>query len=200
MWIVQSSFEIIGPSWFYSWKYKPSQLRCHTFKQEFSALIKILHLFDAQFVEHKFVILTDHTPLLNFMQQTLDSQKLRRWQEFCIRFDYTMEGTAGKNSYCVDALSRTYNYQGVSSTEDDSILDIVDSNIIRPLQEIISKHIKLSDYLATFASTWDNSCYYMPSSRSFKCTHVQYDYNNWRGQANTGRPYKSCLHLAKKDI
>ena len=69
----QGTLDAIRPSCFHSWKFNPAQLRYTTFQNELLAIIDNLHLFDAQLRRHQFAILTDHKPLLTFMQQTPDS-------------------------------------------------------------------------------------------------------------------------------
>ena len=66
--IGQGNLDAIRPSCFYSRKFNPPQLRYSTFQKELLAVIDSLHFFEAQLRGHQFVILTDHKPLLIFMQ------------------------------------------------------------------------------------------------------------------------------------
>ena len=134
------------------------------------------------------------------MQQTLDSQKLRRYQDFLVTFDCTIEHTAGKDNHIADALSRIYTYLGVSTTEDDLIPHSVDSTTIRPLQQINSNHINLSDHSTTSSPTSNHQYHNMPPCRGINFTHVDCDFNKCRGRAETAGHYHSCLYLYEENM
>ena len=78
LWMGQGTLDAIRPSCFHSQKFNPAQLRYSTYQKELLTIIDSLHYFEAQVRGHKFVIVTDHKPLLTFRQRTPDSQKLRR--------------------------------------------------------------------------------------------------------------------------
>ena len=60
------------------------------FQQEFLAIIYSAHFFQAESRRHKFVILHNYKLLLTFIQQTSDSQNLKRWLDFHKTFDCTV--------------------------------------------------------------------------------------------------------------
>ena len=68
-------------------------------------------------------------------------------------------------------------YPGVSTTEDDRIPHSIDSATIRPLQEITSNHINLSDYSTTFSPTSNHPYHNIPSCRAINFTHVDCNFN-----------------------
>ena len=134
------------------------------------------------------------------MYRTPDSQKLRRWHDFLMTFAYTIEHTGGKDNHIADALSRMHRYPGVSTTEDDLIPHGVDSTTIRPLPEINSNHIYLSDHSTTSSATSNHLHNNMPSRRAINFTHVNCDFNKCRGRAeNTGHQH-SCPCLDEEDM
>ena len=76
LWIGQGTLDTIRPACFHSRRSSLAQLRSPTFQKELWAIIDSQHCFEAQLRGYQFVILTDHKPLLTFMQQTLGSQML----------------------------------------------------------------------------------------------------------------------------
>ena len=134
------------------------------------------------------------------MQRTLDSQKLRRWQDFLITFDCSIEHTARKDNHIADALSRIYKYPGISTTEDDLIPHNIDFTTIRPLQEITSNHINLSDHSTTSSPTSNLPYHNMPPCGAINFTHVDCDFNKYRGRAEIVRQHHSCPYLDKEDM
>ena len=199
-WIGQATLDAITPSCFHSRKFNPAQLRYLTFQKELLAIIVSLHFFEAQLRGHQFVILTDHKPLLTFMQRTPDSQKLRRWQDFLKTFDCTIELTAGKDNHIVDAFSRIHKYTGIPTTEDDLIPHSDDSTTIRPLHVITSNHINLSDHSTTSSPTSNQLCHNMPSRGAINFTHVNCHFNKCRGRAEIAGHHHSCPYLDEEDM
>ena len=156
--------------------------------------------------KHKFVILTDYKPLLAFIQLKTDSQKLRRWQDFLMTFNYTIEHIAGKDNHIADTLSRMHKYLGISATEDDLIPHSVDSTTGKPLQEITTNHINLSDHSTTSSPTPNHSYHNMPSRGAINFNDVNCDFHKCRGRAETARHHHSCpypdeehMELTSKD-
>ena len=199
-WIGQGTLDAIRPSCFYSQKFKPAQLRYPTFQKELVPIIHSLYVFEVQLSGHQFVILTDHKPLLTFTQRTPDSQKLRRWQDFLMTFDCNIEHTAGKDNHIADALSRMHKYPGVTTTKDDLIPHSVDSTTIRPLQEITSNQINLSDHSTIYSPTSNHPYHNMPPGGAINFTHVDCDYNNCRGRAEIAGPHRSCPYLDEENM
>ena len=95
------------PFCFYSWKFNPAQLRYSTLQKELLAIINGLYFFEAQLRAYKFMIMTDHKPLLTFIERTTDSRKVRRQQVVRITFESTMEHTARKDNH-IKTLSPEY--------------------------------------------------------------------------------------------
>ena len=134
------------------------------------------------------------------MQRTLDSQKLRRWQDFLITFDCSIEHTARKDNHIVDALSTMHKYPSGSTTKDNLIPYIMDSTSIRPLHEITSNRINLTDHSTTSSPMSDHPCHNMPPRGEINFTHIACDFNKCRGRAETTRHYNSCPYLYEDDI
>ena len=132
-WMGQCTLDAIRPSCFHSWKFNTAQLRYLTFQNDLLTIIDSLYFFEAHLRVHEFVILTEHKPLLTIMQRTLDIQKLRRWQDFLMTFNCTIEHTTGKDNYIADTLSRMHKYPSVSTTEDHLLPHSVDTTTTRPL-------------------------------------------------------------------
>ena len=79
-------------------------------------------------------------------------------------FDSSIKHTAEKDNYIADALSRMNKYPHVSTTEDDFIPHSVDSTTAKPLQEIPSNYINLSDHCIISCPT-SNHLYHSTPSR-----------------------------------
>ena len=179
---------------------QPYTAQIHNFSKRIVSYYRKPTLFEAPLRAYKFVILTDHKPLLTFMQRTPDSQKLRRWQDLLMTFDCTTKHTARKDYHITDALSRMHKYAGVSNTKDNLIPYVVDSTSIRPLQEITSKHMKLSDYSTISSPTLNHPDHNMPSCGDIKSIHVDCDLNNCRGRAGAARHHHSSPYLNEADM
>ena len=134
------------------------------------------------------------------MQRIPDSQKLRRWQDFLMSFDCIIEHTAGKDNHIADTLSRMHKYSGIFITEDNFIPYSVDSTSIRPLQEINSNYINLSDHSTTSPSTSNHQCHNIPPHAAINFTHVECDFHKCRGTAETARHNHSCLYRDEEDM
>ena len=175
-WIGQGTLDAIRPSCFHSLKLNPGQLRYPIFLKAMLAIIDSLHFFEAQLRGYQFVILTDHKLLLTFMQRTQNSKKVKRWQDYLMTFDGTIEYTAGKDNHIADALSRMHKYPSISATEDDLIPQSIDSTTIKPLQEITSNHINLSDHSTTSSPTLNYPYHILQSCGAINFTHVDCDF------------------------
>ena len=115
-------------------------------------------------------------------------------------FVYTIEHIAGKDNHIADTLSRVHKYPGVSSIEDDLIPYSVDSTTIRPLPEITSNHINLSNHSTTSSPTSNNSYQNMPSRGSINFNHVDCDFNKGRGRAEIAVHHHCCPYLDQEDM
>ena len=129
-----------------------------------------------------------------------NSQKLRRWQDCPMTCDCTIKDTSGKDNHIADTLSRMQKYPGISTTKDDLIPYSVHSITIKPLQEIPSNHINLSDPSTTSSPTSNQPYTEMPPCRAINFTHVACAFNKCRGRAETTGHYNSCPYLAEDDM
>ena len=188
------------PACFDTRKFNPTHLRYPTFQKEFWAILDSLHFFEVQSRGHQFVILTVHKPLLTFMQRIPGSQNLRRWQDFVMTFDCSIEHNVGKNNHIADSLCRMHKCPSVSTSEDDLIPHSVDSTTNRPLQEITSNYINLSDHSATSSPTSNKPHYKMPPRGGIDFTHVDCDFNRHRGRAEIDGRHHSYPHLDEEDM
>jgi len=68
-WIRQGELGSIRPCRFHSQKFCPAQLKYPTYQKELLAIVDSLKFFEVQLRDHKFTVLTDHQPLLSFLQQ-----------------------------------------------------------------------------------------------------------------------------------
>ena len=115
-------------------------------------------------------------------------------------FDCTIEHTAGKENDIADSLSRMHKDPGISTTKDDLIPYSVDCTTIRPLQDITSYHINLSDHSATPSPTSNHPSHNMSSHRAINFNHVDCNFNNCSGRAETAGHNHSCLYLDEEDM
>jgi len=77
-WIGQGELASIRLCQFRCRKLSPVQLKYPTYQKELLAMVDSLKFFKAQLWDHKFTVLTDHQPLLSFLQPQQTSQKLAR--------------------------------------------------------------------------------------------------------------------------
>ena len=114
--------------------------------------------------------------------------------------DYTIEHTVGKDNYIADALSRMHKYTGLSTTKDNLIPHSVNSTTIKPLQEITTHHINLSDHSTTSSPTSNHLYHNMPSHGAINCNHVNCDFNKCRGRAKIAARHHSCPYLDEENM
>ena len=67
-WVGQGELGSIRPCWFHSPKFNPAQLKYPTYEKKLGAIIDSPKFFAAQLWDHKFMVLTDHQPLLSFLR------------------------------------------------------------------------------------------------------------------------------------
>jgi len=125
-WIGQGELGSIRPCQFHSWKFSPAQLKYPTYQKELLTIVDSLKFFEAQIQDHKFTVLTDHSPLLSPLRPRQTSQKLARWQAYMREFDLVIEHTAGKENLLADASSRKHKYALDPSKEQDFIPQSID--------------------------------------------------------------------------
>ena len=111
-----------------------------------------------------------------------------------------MEHNARKDNHIAGAQSRMHKYPAVFTTEDELIPYSVNSTTIRPLQEITSNHINLSDSSTTSSPTSNYASYNMPSCGAINFNHVDCDFNKCRGRAEIAGHYHSCPNLDEEDM
>jgi len=75
-WIGQGELGSIRPCRFHSRKFSPAQPKYPTYQKELFTIVDSLKFIEAQLGDHKFTVLTDHQPLLSFLQPRQTSQKL----------------------------------------------------------------------------------------------------------------------------
>ena len=93
-----------------------------------------------------------------------------------------------------------HKYAGISTTEDDLISYSVDTTTIRPLQEMTSKHINLSNDSTTSSPTSNHPYHNMLSCRAINFNHVDSDFNKCRGTAEIAGHHYSCLYLDVEEM
>ena len=111
-----------------------------------------------------------------------------------------MKQTAGQDNHTTDAFSSMQKSADVSTSEYNLISHSINSTTIRPLQEITSNYINLSDYSITSSPTSDHPCHKMPSCGAINFTYVNCLCNKCRDRANNGKHHYSCLYVDKEDI
>jgi len=67
-WIGQGELGSIRPCRFHFRKFSPAQLKYPTYQKELLTIVDSLMFFEAQLRDHKFMVLTDHQPLLSFLR------------------------------------------------------------------------------------------------------------------------------------
>ena len=148
-WLGQGTLDRIRPARFYSRKFNPTQFSYHTLQKEILAIIDSLKFFEPHLRGTKFTILTDHKPLETFMDRTQPTQKLRRWQQLVLSFDQIIGHTAGKENFITDAISKMYIRIGISTQEQNCILDSIDNTTLQriPTQPTPSNKITCNHFL-----------------------------------------------------
>ena len=110
-WLGQGpNIESLRPARFYSKKLNPAQLNYSTKNKELLAIIAAVKFFEPQIRGVKFTILTDHKPLVTFMEKAQAEQKTRRWQAMLSEHDCTIQHIEGVTNILVDYLSRKHKY------------------------------------------------------------------------------------------
>ena len=99
----------IGPAEFHSRKFNPAQLNYPITQKELLAIYDSMRYFDQKIRNFRFVVLTDHKPLVNFMTNMQKLQELRRWQQEMSQYDFEIQYLEGVKNTLADALSRMYN-------------------------------------------------------------------------------------------
>ena len=115
-------------------------------------------------------------------------------------WDCIIEQTARKDKHIADALSRMEKYPGVSTTKDDLIPHIIAFINIRPLQEITSNHINLSDQSATSSHISKYPFYNMPGCRDINFTNVNCEVNKCKSRAEIAEHHDGCRYLNEEDM
>lgn len=112
------------PISFFSRKLNHAEKRYSTFDRELLALVLSIKHFNHYLLGSKFIVRTDHKPLLHIMQMKNQSGRQWRWTEFLSQYDMQIQFIKGSENIVADFLSR--------KDADDEILKEVE-------------HISLSD-------------------------------------------------------
>ena len=115
-------------------------------------------------------------------------------------FDYTIKHMTKKDNHIVGALTRMDKYLGASTIKDHLIPHSIDSITIRPLQEITTYHINLSDHSTSASPTCDHLNHNMAFHKAINFTNVDYNFNKCRGRPETTRQHHSCLYLDEEHM
>ena len=98
----------IRPAAFHSRKFTQSQQNYSVTDKELFAIIEGLRHFEPQLAGHKFTILTDHRPALEFAYSKDVTPRHVRWQMKLSRFDYDIQYLKGQKNILADTLSRSF--------------------------------------------------------------------------------------------
>jgi len=187
--IGQGELGSIRPCRFHSRKFSPAQLTYATYQKELLAIVDSVKFFNAQLRDHKFTVLTDHQPLLSFLQPRQTSQKLAQWQSYMREFDLVIEHTAGKENLLADAQSRKHKYSLNPTEEQDFIPQSID-----PTEEN-------SNLLDTSSTNNNLSISPIPqeitmvSRGCINFKHMDCDYNKCAGHNESRGHHPSCPYF-----
>ena len=93
------------PVYFESRKFSPAEYNYDTGEQEMAAVVHALAVFRCYLGRRRFVLVTDHEPLVYFQSKPVMSRKHARWYEFLQSFNFEWQYRAGKGNVA-DPLSR----------------------------------------------------------------------------------------------
>jgi len=196
-WMGEGTLNSIRPARFHSRKFNPAQLNYPTYDKELLAIHDSLHLFEAQLLPlEQFTILTDHKPLLSFIDNTHDSQRRSRIADYMQRFNAKIEFTAGKENLIADALSRVHKYPGRPTSGKDFIPQYINPP---PVYYISNKLLFSDTYNSIPITSITSTATTMVSRGAINFKHVDCDYNNCRGREISLRYHSSCPFMDEDD-
>jgi len=189
-WIGQETLNLIRPARFHSRKFNPAQLNYATHDKELLDIHDSLHFFEAQLLPLKhFTILTEHKPLLSFMDNTHDSQRRSLVADYMQHFNTKIEFTAGKENLIADDLSRMHKYTGRPTSEKDSILQYIDPT---PVYSTGNKLLFSNTYNSRPITSTTSTATTMVSHGAINSKHVDCDYHKCCGREISLGHHSSC--------
>ena len=126
-----------------SCKLNETQRRYATYKKELFAMIYAFLKFHSYISLRKFIVITDHQPLIHLLTQRTISNSLAQWQDIVIAYTFDIIHRAGILNIHADALSRMFVY---AYGEDDTTWG-VHTNI--RFIDMSQKYLTPSDLLIT---------------------------------------------------
>jgi len=87
-------------------KLQPAEVRYPTGEQELLAVVHALKVWRCYLEGPKFIVVTDHNPLVHLNTQPNLSRRQARWMEYLQRFTFEWLYKPGKDNNAADALSR----------------------------------------------------------------------------------------------
>jgi hypothetical protein len=85
---------------------KEYEQRYSAYDLELTAVVHALKMWRHYLLGKKFLLLTDHSSLTNFFNQSSLNARQARWTTFLSEFDFEMKHLKGKENRVADALSR----------------------------------------------------------------------------------------------
>jgi len=192
-WIEQGELVSIRPCQIHCQKFSLAQLKYHTNQKELLTIVDSLKFLEAQLRDHKFMVLTDHRPLLSFLPPWQTSWKLAHWQAHIREFDLVIEHTAGKENLLVDALSGKHKYSLHLIEEQDFIpqrFDPTEDNT-KPLDTSITTNNLSISPIPEEITLVSHSC--------INFEHIDCDYNKCAGHDERLGYHPSCPYLDDKN-
>jgi len=195
--IGEGTLDSIRPARFHSRKLNPAQLNYATYDKELLAIHDSLHFFEPKLLLlEQFTILTDHKPLLNFMDNTHDSQGRSRIANYMQRFNAKIEFTAGKENLIADTLYRVHKYPRRPTSEKDFIPQYINPT---PVYYTGNKLLFSDTYNSILITSTTSTATTMDSCGSINFKHVDCDYNKCRGREISLGHHSSCPFMDEDD-
>jgi len=135
----------LAPISFFSRKLSHSERRYSTFDRELLALVLSIKHFNHYLLGSKFIVRTDHKPLLHIMDMKNQSGRQWRWTEFISQFDMQIQYIKGSENIVADFLSRKDADDEIfKEIQHISISDLIKSQKDdNSLKDIVSHSLKL---------------------------------------------------------
>ena len=104
--LMQLKNGIPHPVAFYSRKLRDAELNYSTTEKEALSIISAIKHFHYYIYLRHFKVLSDHMPLKQMLCSQSKNQRINRWVDYLLGYDYEIEYKAGKYHHLPDALSR----------------------------------------------------------------------------------------------